>query len=164
MESAMRILLLLLSVTFCSSCAFGQELSEEQKEPWETLKRQVGLYFERDWEKHDKYIHPKLVDWSDQTPAPIHFNDEAQQYWEKVEDGQDKVVAFHLVPVSVVVVDDVAIINAYLHTLTKPDGQSVQSIFRLHNTWKKDDGRWRLLATYNMTVQLGESDDDEDDD
>ena len=159
----MRIALLVFSVICLGSGVFGQELTKEQKEPWETLKRQVGLYLQRDWEEHDKHIHPKIVDWGDQTPSPIHFDDEAKKYWEEVESGLDKVVAFHLVPVSVVVVDDVAIINAYLHTLTKPDGESVQSIFRLHNTWKKEDGRWRLLATYNTTVQLGESDDDEDD-
>ncbi len=92
-------------------------------------------------------------------PSPIHFGDEAKKYFEQVEAGADKVVAFHLVPVSVVVAGDVAIINAHLHVLTRPDGKSVEKIFRLHNTWKREDKRWQLLATYNTTIASGDSDD-----
>ena len=122
----MRIALLALSVTLLVSESFAQELTKEQMEPWSTLKRQVGLYFERNWEEHDKFIHPKIVDWGDSMPSPIHFGGEAKKYYEQVENGAEKVVAFHLVPVSVVVAGDVAIINAHLHALTKPDGKSVE--------------------------------------
>ncbi|MGI6414818.1 MAG: nuclear transport factor 2 family protein [Thermoguttaceae bacterium] len=156
----MRFALLVLSVAFLTSETFAQELSKEQSEPWSTLNRQVGLYFQRDWKEHDKYIHRKIVDWGDSMPSPIHSGDgEAKKYFEQVEDGADKVVAFHLVPVSVVVAGDVAIINAHLHVLTKPDGKSVEKIFRLHNTWKKEDGRWQLLATYNTSIASGDCDD-----
>jgi ketosteroid isomerase-like protein len=141
--------------------ARSQDLTKNQLEPWSVLQRQVALYFERDWDAHDQYIHPKIVDWGDMTPAPIQLNDASKKYWRMFEAGSDKVVAHHLVPVSVVVVGDVAIINAYLHMLTKPDGKPVESVYRLHNTWKKEQGRWQLLATYNTTVKTG---DDEDDD
>lgn len=151
----MRFALLVLSVAFLTSESLSQELSKEQLEPWSTLKRQVGLYFQRDWKEHAKYIHPKNVGWGDSLPSPIPFRDgEAKEYFEKVVDSADKVVAFHLVPVSVVVVGDVAIINAYIHVLTKPAGKSVEKVYRLHNTWKKEDGRWQLLATYNTSIPL----------
>ena len=143
----MRFALLVLSLAFVASDGLAQELSKEQMEPWSALQRQVGLYFERDWKEHDKHIHPKIVDWEDRTPSPIHFGDDAaKRYWEQLEDGADKVVAHYLVPVSVVVVGDVAIINAHLHMLTKPDGKTVEEIARLHNTWKKGEGRWPLLS------------------
>ena len=121
-ESSMRFAVLLLSMAFFTSQCTAQELSKEQMEPWSTLKRQVGLYFERDWEEHDKYIHPKIVDWGGSIPSPIHSGDDAKRYWQEFEEGSEKVVAFHMVPVSVVVAGDVAIINAYVHALTRPDG------------------------------------------
>ncbi len=75
----MRFALLVLSVALVASGSSAQELSKEQLEPWSTLKRQVGLYFQRDWKEHDKYIHPKIVDWGDSMPSPIHFGDEAKE-------------------------------------------------------------------------------------
>lgn len=155
----MRFALLILSVAFLTSGSSAQELSKEQLEPWSALTQQLSLIFQREWKELDKYIHPQIVNWGDSMPSPIHFGDEAKKYFEQVEEGADKVVAFHLVPVSVVVAGDVAIINAYLHVLTKPDGKSVEKIFRLHNTWKREDGRWQLLATYNTTIASGDSDD-----
>ncbi len=148
----MRSLLLAMSFVLFATGVNGQELTSEQSEPWSALKKQVGLFFERDWDEHIKYIHPKYVDWGDTMAASMPLTDEAKKYWEQVQDGTDKVVAFHLVPVAVVVAGDVAIINADLHTLTKPDGKSVEVLYRLHNTWKKEDGRWLLLATRNKIV------------
>ena len=70
--------------------------------------------------------------------------------------GEDKVVAHRLVPVSVVVVGDVAIINSYLYLLTRPkEGKQVEKILRLHNTRKKEGDRWLLLATYNTVAKSG---------
>ncbi len=128
------------------------ELNKEQMEPWTALKEQLALFFKRDWDKHDRYLHPKLVDWGTFWPSPLHFDKEANAYFEQVAEGDDKVVAYTMVPVSVVVAGDTAIINAYVHALTKPDGKSVETIYRLHNTWKKEDGQWQLLATYNSVV------------
>lgn len=157
----MRLAFLIVCLTVLTSDGFAQELTKEQVEPWSTLKTQVGLYFERDWQEHDKHIHPKIVDWGDSMPSPIHFGDDAaKRYWEQLADGADKVVAHYLVPVSVVVAGDVAIINAHLHVLTRPDGKPVEKIYRLHNTWKRENGRWLLLATYNTVVAMPESDDD----
>ena len=73
--------------------------------------------------------------------------------------GQRDVIAHNMVPVSVVVVDDVAIINFYLHILTKGDkDEQKEMIIRGHNTWKKEKGRWLLLATYNTRVKVENED------
>lgn len=125
-----------LTVSAQPDVASAQNLTKEQLEPWAALKEQVALYFRRDWEDNDKYIHPKLVDWGTHCPSPIRFNTEANKYWKQFADGEDKVVAHLLIPVSVVVAGDTAIINAYVHSLTKPEGKSVETIYKLHNTWK----------------------------
>lgn len=152
-------LLVAMSAAFLASELRGQELSKEQLEPWSALQRQIELYVERDWDAHDKFIHPKIVDWGTSMPSPIQASKNAKSYFEQVEDGRDKTVAFHMVPVSVTVAGDVAIINAYIHVLTKPENKSVETVYRLHNTWKKEDGQWQLLATYNG-VASSEDDDD----
>ncbi len=155
----MRTVVLIAAMLFSTlvgSEGIAQELTKEQMEPWSALEKQVALYMKRDWDKHKEFIHPKLVDWGDATPSPIQFNNLAGEYFQKLEEGLDKAVAHLLVPVSVVVAGDVAIINAYGHVVTKPDGKAVETIYRLHNTWKKEDGKWQLLATYNTKVESGE--------
>ncbi|MEM6471336.1 MAG: nuclear transport factor 2 family protein [Planctomycetota bacterium] len=148
----MRSLLVALMFFAITSLVNGQELTNEQLEPWSALKKQVGLFWERNWDEHVKYIHPKYVDWGDTMAASMPLNEESRKYWEEVQDGTDKIVAFYLSPVAVVVSGDVAIINADLHTVAKPDGKSVEVLYRLHNTWKKENGRWLLLATRNKVV------------
>lgn len=154
----MRLTLLALSVVLVtSSLAVGQELTKEQMGPWSALEEQIELDAKRDWEATRKFLHPKACLWTDAVPAPISMK--GFPYYTKLRDGQDEVVAHHLVPVSVVVVDDVAIINFYLHVLTQTeDGEQVERVLRGHNTWKKENGRWLLLANYNTRVEKEEDD------
>ncbi|MCR9293508.1 MAG: DUF4440 domain-containing protein [bacterium] len=149
-----------MAISMLCSVAFGQELSEEQMGPWKALETQVGLYMKRDWEEHKKYIHPKAIDWWFKHPAPIQTTDKADRYFQIVEEHADKAIAHHMVPVSVVVVGDVAIINAYVHVLTKPEDKAVETVYQLHNTWKKEGNQWQLLATCNSIASTSEDDDD----
>jgi hypothetical protein len=159
MRIAFLVAAFLLS-TLVARGASAQELTEEQMGPWSALEKQVALYLKRDWEKHKEFIHPKSVDWGVFAPAPIHLSEAADKYFQEFEEGSDKAIAHLLVPVSVVVAGDVAIINAYGHVLTKPDGKAVETIYRLHNTWKKEEGKWQLLATYNTKVESAEDNGD----
>ena len=85
---------------------------------------------------------------------------QAYEYFTKLEESGGEIVAHHLVPVTVRVVGDVAIINAYHHVATKDEeGEAEETIGRLHNTWKKHDGKWKLLATYNTIVSPTDDDD-----
>ena len=154
----MRLAVLILAaVVVASPPAFGQELTDEQMGPWSALEEQVGLDLKRDWEGAKKFHHPKGCYWGDISPSPVSMK--AFPYYTKFRDGEDEVVAHHLVPVSVVVVDDVAIINFYLHVLTRTQkGEQMEKIGRGHNTWKKEKGRWLLLSTYNTMVETGDDD------
>lgn len=141
-------------LTSISLVANAQELTKKQREPWAALERQVALWFEQDWEKHDKYIHPKEIDWGDFVPTPVTAA-RSKDYTTVLLKRTDTVVAHELIPVTVTVVDDVAIINCYLRVLTEKDGVSMESTYRLHNTWKKEGKRWLLLATCNSIVEEG---------
>ena len=153
----MRSVVLALSALFVASPAFSLELTEKQMEPWSALEEQVGLDVKQDWKGMKKFLHPKGCFWGDALPVPVSMK--SYSYFTKMREGEDDIVTHHLVPVSVVVVDDVAIINFYCHVLTRDkDDEQVEKIFRGHNTWKKEDGRWLLLSTYNT---LAETEDDD---
>jgi hypothetical protein len=147
--------------SIASPLASGQELTEEQKGPWSALEEQVGLDIKQDWKGTEKFMHPKGCFWGDMLPAPVSMKSEP--YYEKLREGEDEAVAHHLIPVSVVVVDDVAIINFYLLLLTRTEddngnGKQVEKVYRGHNTWKKEKGRWLLLSTYNTMVETKDDD------
>ena len=143
-----------------ASWTFGFELTEEQREPWATLEAQVALDMKKDVEGEMKYMHPKGCFWGDHSPMPVSTSAKTFSYYAKWLDGLDDIIAHNMIPVSVVVVDDVAIINFYLHILTRNDeGKQKESIIRGHNTWKKEGDRWLLLATYNTKVKSGEYND-----
>jgi hypothetical protein len=159
----MRLSAVLLSMLFtASSLAHGQELTKEQMGPWSALEEQVALDIKQDWEGMKKFLHPKACFWGDQLPSPVSVT--SSSYYAKLRAAEDEIVAHHLVPVSVVVVDDVAIINFYCHVLTQTededeeDGKQIEKIFRGHNTWKKEHGQWLLLATYNTVVETDDDD------
>lgn len=140
--------------------AFGFELTEEQKGPWNTLEEQVAFDMKKDIDGEKKFIHPKASFWGDQSPVPISPSPKVYSYYKKWLEGQDDIVTHRLSPVSVVVVDDVAIINFYLHILTRDDEDNQEEmIIRGHNTWKKENGHWLLLATYNTKVEREKDDD-----
>lgn len=158
----MRLLGITLSILFmATSLTHGQELTEEQMGPWSALEKQIALDVAQDWEGTKDFLHPQACFWGDRLPSPV--STKAYSYYAKLRAGEDEIVAHHLVPVSVVVIDDVAIVNFYCHVLTRSKdeddegGEHVEKIFRGHNTWKKEQGRWLLLANYNTVV---ETDDD----
>ena len=150
----MRYVSSVLVVLVFALSANAQELSEKQKEPWSALENQVALWFKQDWKKHDEYLHPKLIEWGDFTPTPATWA-KTKDYAKVFIRGLRKAEAHCLIPVTVTVVDDVAIINCYLQVLQKRDGELTQSTYRLHNTWKKEDNRWLLLSTCNSIVEEG---------
>jgi ketosteroid isomerase-like protein len=145
---------------FLTQFAFSLEMTEEQKEVWDTLEEQVALDMKKDFEAEKKFIHPKACLWGDRLPAPISPSPKAYSYFEKWWKSQDDIAAHYMVPVSVVVVDDVAIINFYLHMMAEnDDGKAKEIVIRGHNTWKKEDDRWLLLSTYNTWLPSEEDDD-----
>ena len=153
----MRYVSVVLAIACFSLGVLGvnaQELTKQQNELWSALERQVDLWLKEDWANHEEYIHPKAIGWDDNLPAPVSAT-RVMDYVKALRMGADEVVSHYLTPVTVTVVDDVAIINCYVRVLTKQDGALLESTYRLHNTWKKEDGRWLLLATCNATVEEG---------
>lgn len=144
--TAFHVSIILLGLT-----CHGQDFTTEQMELWSTLETQVKMDANRDFKSMRQYMHPKGSFWGNHLPHPV--SNRSYEYYVKLREGEDEIVAHHLVPVSVIVVGDVAILDAYLHILSRTDDdKQEEKILRLHNTWKKENGKWLLLATYNTDV------------
>ena len=144
--TAFHVSIILLGLT-----CHGQDLTTEQMELWSTVETQVKMDANRDFKSMRQYMHPKGSFWGNHLPHPV--SNRSYEYYVKLREGEDEIVAHHLVPVSVIVVGDVAILDAYLHILSRTDDdKQEEKILRLHNTWKKENGKWLLLATYNTDV------------
>ena len=151
MRTGITAVFQLIMLLVCST-SYAQKLTPEQQEPWAVLVTQVNMDANRDFEAMKQYMHPQGSFWGNHLPHPV--TNRSYAYYVALRAGEDEIVAHHLVPVTVVVVGDVAIIDAYLHILSRSDeDKQEEKILRLHNTWKKENGKWLLLATYNTEVE-----------
>ena len=131
------------------------EMDPMQKDAWDALVEQIQLGMERNWDDQEVYIHPQISTWGPDMAAPGGAASGASgpALFQMAMERTPKPVAHNLVPVTVVVDGDVAIINFYLVLLNEgPEGPTYATM-RGHNTWKKDGERWRLLATYNTWLE-----------
>ena len=110
--------MLLIVTLFFISPVFAQNWNADQKAVWQALEAQIAHYSGGEYAQHDAYLHPSIVMWMPE---------------------------YQLFPISVVVVGDTAIVNAYWRR-ARTDGEQT---WRLHNTWIREDDEWRLLAFYN---------------
>ena len=154
---ARAILFAAISALVAPALVSGQELNEVQLGPWNALEKQIELAIAKDYVAEAEYIHPKAIIGGDDLPSPV-TDARIKKYMQSFWDSQEPVKSYVLIPVTVTVVDDVAIINAYVKVLAIVDGKPAESVYRLHNTWKKskETGRWQLLATYNGVVEDGQ--------
>jgi len=130
--------MLVLFLLGFSAQTFAQEWNQDQREVWETLETQIGHYQAARFDENSKHIHDQAVFWGPDSPIPGYVSEFP---------GPDSAAtrAHKLFPLSVDVHGDTAIINAYLRSL----GDQGWVSLRLHNTWIKRNGAWKLLATYN---------------
>lgn len=146
----LSIILLLVGLCFVST--FAQNWSAEEKEVWQVLEDQISTGVKGDLETMwEKYIHPDCSLWSSEIAVPIDLQSAKKLDTARFQLGM-KYHAFTLTPLTIKVYDDFAILNFYVfgyHSEPGSDEIKRHSV-RLHNTWKKENGRWLLLATHNF--------------
>ena len=150
MKTSIIITALALAITLTSSlkAADLQNWDVDQKALWKTINEQVDLDFKQEWEEMKSYLHPDGIHWGADMPHPQNSN--SYVHYTIIRDSEDKIKSHHLDPITITIVRDTAIVNCvgYLLRVDK-DEKPYQEIFRLHNTWVKENGKWLLLATYN---------------
>ena len=132
-----------------ASVAPAQELTAEQQEVWTAFEQEVALWVSGDMEANYEFVHPDFVWWNSGNSVPGDY-DAAWILDNGSADYAGKWVAYDLTPLTILVYDDFAVLNAYMRGFRedRPGGDAKWTTLRLHNDWKKDDGRWRLVANY----------------
>ena len=148
----MKYFISTIAILILAAPLYAGELTTEEKEVLDILNTQLGYAFAGEVDENAKYMHPKLVLWGAYSPVPAPASEKGQRLW-KLQRANSSVeyLGFEIVPLTVVVVGNTAILNVYLNILMKPkpDGEPVWRQNLLHNTWVKEKGGWLLLATYN---------------
>jgi len=148
----MKYLISIIAVLILTVTLYAGELTDAEKEVLETLNTQLGHSFAGEYDEDAKYMHPKGVFWGAYSPVPVPASEEGQRLWKlEQENSLIEYLGFEIVPLTVSVVGNTAILNVYLNVLMKPkpDSEPVRRQMLLHNTWVKEKGGWLLLATYN---------------
>ena len=148
----MKYLISIIAVLILTVTLYAGDLTEEEKEVLETLNTQLGHVFAGQIDENTKYLHPRFVHWGTFSPVPAPDSEAGRRLWKLERDNSSaEHLGFEIVPLTVVVVGNTAILNVYLNILMKPkpDSEPVWRQVLLHNTWVKEKGRWLLLATYN---------------
>ena len=148
----MKYLISIIAVLILAATLYAGEFTKEEKEVLETLNTELSHVFADEIDEEAKYNHPRAIYWGTRSPVPAPASEKVEELW-KLQRANSlvKYLGFKIVPLTVVVVGNTAIINAYITVLVKPtpDSEPVWRQSLLHNTWVKEEGRWLLLANYN---------------
>lgn len=128
----------------------AEELSAAQQDVWETVSVSHELFLQGKIDESFKYIHKDVVWWNKVTPVPGDY-DSAYLLDQAFDTHTGKWLAYDIVPLTVLVFDTFAVVNFYVRGLREetPGGNAILVHQRYHNTWKKEGGRWLLVANYN---------------
>jgi len=129
--------------------AIAQQWTTQQKEVWKTLEDQIKAFASGDMEANYKFIHPDFVFWNDWNSVPGDYETakKLDSAWFKLG---AKTYAFTLTPLTILINGDFAVLNFYLRGFRQePGATEVKFVgLRLHNLWKKEGGKWLLLANF----------------
>lgn len=112
-------------------------MDKKRREVWSALEAQVDHGMAGEAEE-SKYIHPDAMYWAASIQTPM-----------RLDVSTARIANYQLLPVSVQVHGNTAIVDAYMGIL---DG-ATPVVWRLHNTWINEKGQWQLLSIYNSPDQ-----------
>lgn len=128
--------------------SISKDWSKEQKEIWQTLNDHWECLVSGKVDKFLEYIHPDFVGFGHESPYPVDYGwlKDWVGFWSK----NTKFLNSGLRPVHIVIHGDIAIVQYCLFTITKGDtSAATQAIRRYTMTWKKENSRWRVIASHN---------------
>lgn len=129
-----------------SNLLFAQQWSADQQEVWQALENWFELRTKNDaqgvkalihkdfvgwgWDLYATYGHAELTEWADHmTPKGTEF-------------------VYHILkPMEILVMDDVAVLYFFGSFFKTVDGKEMVEQAQFTNVWKKEDGKWLLIAS-----------------
>lgn len=122
--------------------------TKEQKEIWKVIEDHWNCLVSGKVDAFLKYIHPDFVGFGHESPYPVDFG--WLKHWVGSWSKNTKFLIHALKPQHIVIHDKIAIVQYYLFTITKNDVSAGNSSIRRYTmTWKKEGGKWRVIASHN---------------
>ena len=123
---------------------YAQEWSKEQKEVWELTEKMFKYFADRNLDAYLSCLHEKYVSWFDTNPHPIDKNE--LRNWESYNLKAEKILDYTVIPVSITVADNVAIINYYYWTRRECDKGRYYTQSRITQICKKENEEWLVIG------------------
>lgn len=128
--------------------SLSKEWTKEQKEIWAVIEDHWNCLVEGKVERFLQYVHPDFVGFGHESPYPV---DEGWlKHWVGSWSKNTNFLIHALKPMHIVLHDNIAIVQYCLFTITKNDVSAGNSSIRRYTmTWKKEGGKWRVIASHN---------------
>ena len=149
MSRHLTVVLVLLSF---SQSAFGQ-WSDKQTEIWNVIQSTWSEETEESGKWPTKFATPDYQSWGQDEALPqmLETLDRTLKYWNK----HSKLKFYRLVPASITLNEDVAVVNYYATEYRETtEGSRSRSVTAITETLVFRDGRWRFLASSTWTPKL----------
>jgi ketosteroid isomerase-like protein len=125
----------------------GQDWSAEQKAVWQVIEDSNAAWAAGDLEGVYENTHADFTWWTYVTAAP--GNRAAAMSYDGANIGRNKVVATDVQPLTVQVYDTFAVVHYYARSLSEnADGERNFQEARVTDVFKKENGRWMLVANH----------------
>ncbi len=131
-----------------STISISKEWTKEQKEIWAVIEDHWKSLTKGKVDKFIDYIHPDFVGFGHESPYPVDYG--WLKHWVGFWSKNTVFLNWALKPQHIILYDNIAIVQYYLFTITKRETSAGnQAIRRYTMTWKKEDGKWRVIASHN---------------
>lgn len=137
-----------LCAAFFSTTASAQDWSPQQKEVWARVQECTGFFVAKNFDAMSGCVHDRFSGWLYGEPVPrtkTYFNSVARYMMEN-----SSVATYDMRPVSILVVDDMAVVHYYLFMVF--DGSPEVSQDRWTDVLVKEGGVWRWIADHGGTL------------
>ena len=128
-----------------TAMSFGQTWSDEQIEVWKVIEAQWKASMEKDATWPDKYLHEKLLAWSDENPMPRDKSSMGK--WVRYGMENSTALLQELYPVGIVVHGNTAVAH-YFYSQASENRKGERETVHGHYTdiLVKENGTWQFLA------------------
>ncbi len=124
-----------------------EEWSAAQKEVWACLEHHWEMLIQAKLNEFLDYIDPEFRGFGHE--SPLMLDKKWLSKWVGFWSETTKFPIHYISPISCGVFDNIAIIQYYLFTIEKSVDGAGRSVRRYTMTWRKKDGKWRVLASHN---------------
>jgi hypothetical protein len=130
---------------FLSGTVQAQSWTPEQQDVWKIEQKQWQMARDKDITWIESMVHPNLSYW--ETDSAVPQNRDSLTRWTRYQSAGSTTLEHELLPISIVVTGNVAVVNYYYNTASedyKKERQRVSGHYM--DVLIKDNGQWKFLA------------------